>query len=138
MTIEEGFPQHGVGAEIWLPSLHNLGISLNLIVCPLLYLFHCYAHFFSASILEESFEHLDAPVERIAVADVPMPYAANLERMAVPQVWFSLLVFLLFLYSFFPAYMFVALYSSCAFMLTVMVGKINCFFFCIVPFLMTT
>lgn len=36
--------------------------------------------------VEESFEYLDAPVERIAGADVPMPYAANLERMAVPQV----------------------------------------------------
>lgn len=38
------------------------------------------------SILEESFEYLDAPVEIIAGADVPMPYAANLERMAHPQV----------------------------------------------------
>lgn len=36
--------------------------------------------------VEESFEYLDAPVERISGADVPMPYAANLERMAVPQV----------------------------------------------------
>ncbi|XP_068665671.1 pyruvate dehydrogenase E1 component subunit beta-1, mitochondrial [Aristolochia californica] len=56
VTVEEGFPQHGVGAEI------------------------------CASVVEESFEYLDAPVERIADADVPMPYAANLERMAVPQV----------------------------------------------------
>ncbi|RZR82234.1 hypothetical protein BHM03_00008616 [Ensete ventricosum] len=40
----------------------------------------------SMSVMEESFEYLDAPVERIAGADVPMPYAANLERMAVPQV----------------------------------------------------
>jgi hypothetical protein len=40
------------------------------------------------SVVEESFEYLDAPVERIAGADVPMPYAANLERMAVPQVLF--------------------------------------------------
>lgn len=38
------------------------------------------------SVVEESFGYLDAPVERIAGADVPMPYAANLERMAVPQV----------------------------------------------------
>lgn len=38
------------------------------------------------SIVEESFEYLDAPVERISGADVPMPYAANLERMALPQV----------------------------------------------------
>ncbi|KAK8265205.1 hypothetical protein V6Z11_D12G163500 [Gossypium hirsutum] len=56
ITVEEGFPQHGVGAEI------------------------------CASVVEESFSYLDAPVERIAGADVPMPYAANLERMAVPQV----------------------------------------------------
>ncbi|QCE12997.1 pyruvate dehydrogenase E1 component subunit beta, mitochondrial [Vigna unguiculata] len=56
VTVEEGFPQHGVGAEI------------------------------CTSVIEESFGYLDAPVERIAGADVPMPYAANLERMAVPQI----------------------------------------------------
>eukprot|EP00850_Spirogloea_muscicola_P020488 SM000217S06870 [mRNA] locus=s217:218422:221312:- [translate_table: standard] len=56
VTVEEGWPQHGVGAEI------------------------------CASVVEESFEYLDAPVERIAGADVPMPYAANLERLAVPQI----------------------------------------------------
>ncbi|KAK4488736.1 hypothetical protein RD792_004517 [Penstemon davidsonii] len=56
VTVEEGFPQHGVGAEI------------------------------CASIVEDSFDYLDAPVERIGGADVPMPYAANLERMALPQV----------------------------------------------------
>lgn len=38
------------------------------------------------SVIEESFDSLDAPVERIAGADIPMPYAANLERMALPQV----------------------------------------------------
>lgn len=48
---------------------------------------HLTAHLLnSMSVVEESFEYLDAPVERIAGADVPMPYAANLERMAVPQV----------------------------------------------------
>ncbi|XP_052205368.1 pyruvate dehydrogenase E1 component subunit beta-1, mitochondrial-like [Diospyros lotus] len=56
VTVEEGYPQHGVGAEI------------------------------CASVVEENFMYLDAPVERIAGADVPMPYAANLERMALPQV----------------------------------------------------
>ncbi|KAH6809856.1 Transketolase family protein [Perilla frutescens var. frutescens] len=56
VTVEEGFPQHSVGAEI------------------------------CTSIIEDSFGYLDAPVERIAGADVPMPYAANLERMALPQV----------------------------------------------------
>ncbi|KAL8038025.1 hypothetical protein ABFX02_11G076400 [Erythranthe guttata] len=56
VTVEEGFPQHGVGAEI------------------------------CASVVEDSFGYLDAPVERIAGADVPMPYAANLEIIALPQV----------------------------------------------------
>ncbi|KAH7570547.1 hypothetical protein ACOSP7_018781 [Xanthoceras sorbifolium] len=56
VTVEEGFPQHGIGAEI------------------------------CTSVIEDSFGYLDAPVERISGADVPMPYAANLERMAVPQV----------------------------------------------------
>nr|XP_051202966.1 pyruvate dehydrogenase E1 component subunit beta-1, mitochondrial isoform X1 [Lolium perenne] len=56
VTVEEGFPQHGVGAEICM------------------------------SVVEDSFEYLDAPVERIAGADVPTPYAANLERLAFPQV----------------------------------------------------
>ncbi|KAJ0876296.1 putative pyruvate dehydrogenase (acetyl-transferring) [Helianthus annuus] len=40
----------------------------------------------SASIVEDSFGYLDAPVERIARANVPTPYVANLERMAFPQV----------------------------------------------------
>lgn len=48
----------------------------------------CISIFHSTSVVEESFEYLDAPVERISAADVPMPYAANLERMAVPQVLF--------------------------------------------------
>ncbi|CAI9278147.1 unnamed protein product [Lactuca saligna] len=56
VTVEEGFPQHGVGAEI------------------------------CASVVEDSFAYLDAPVERIAGADVPTPYAANLERSAFPQI----------------------------------------------------
>ncbi|GAB2209519.1 hypothetical protein Droror1_Dr00026737 [Drosera rotundifolia] len=34
----------------------------------------------------ESFEYLDAPVERIAGADIPIPYVANLERLAVPKI----------------------------------------------------
>ncbi|KAF3773358.1 Pyruvate dehydrogenase E1 component subunit beta-2 [Nymphaea thermarum] len=36
--------------------------------------------------MEECFDYLDAPVCRVSGADVPMPYAANLERMAVPQM----------------------------------------------------
>ncbi|RXH78364.1 hypothetical protein DVH24_001882 [Malus domestica] len=38
-----------------------------------------------ASVIEDSFGYLDTPVERISGADVPMPYAANLERLVVPQ-----------------------------------------------------
>lgn len=87
VTVEEGFPQHGVGAEIWcalfppawLTSSNKLWDTLAYIL-TLLFLPN------SASVIEESFSYLDAPVERIAGADVPMPYAANLERMAVPQV----------------------------------------------------
>lgn len=45
----------------------------------------------SASVVEESFYYLDAPVERVCGADVPMPYAANLERLAVPQVWLGII-----------------------------------------------
>ena len=33
-----------------------------------------------------AFDHLDAPVERVCGADVPMPYAKNLETAALPQV----------------------------------------------------
>lgn len=52
----------------------------------MLYFEESIVSFYSASVVEESFLHLDAPIERIAGADVPMPYAANLERLALPQV----------------------------------------------------
>jgi pyruvate dehydrogenase E1 component beta subunit len=56
VTVEEGWPQNGIGAEI------------------------------SAVIMEsEAFDYLDAPVERITGADVPMPYAIPLEKLAIPQ-----------------------------------------------------
>jgi pyruvate dehydrogenase E1 component beta subunit len=56
VTVEEGWPQSGVGAEI------------------------------AASIFEsEAFDYLDAPVIRLTAADVPMPYAINLEAAALPQ-----------------------------------------------------
>lgn len=77
-------------------------ISLSLshtLASPFLLIIYAYFmilfRLFSASVLEDSFEYLDAAVERIAGADVPMPYAANLERMAVPQVCPSI-VFLAF------------------------------------------
>jgi pyruvate dehydrogenase E1 component beta subunit len=56
LTIEEGWPQSGVGAEI------------------------------SARIMEKAFDYLDAPVIRITGKDVPMPYAANLEKLALPNL----------------------------------------------------
>jgi len=56
VTIEEGWPVASIGAEI------------------------------SARIMEEAFDWLDAPVLRIAGKDVPMPYAANLEKLALPSV----------------------------------------------------
>jgi pyruvate dehydrogenase E1 component beta subunit len=41
----------------------------------------------AATIMETSaFDYLDAPVERITGADVPMPYTQNLERAALPQI----------------------------------------------------
>jgi pyruvate dehydrogenase E1 component beta subunit len=56
VTVEEGWKQSGVGAEI------------------------------SARMMEEAFDYLDAPVERVTGKDVPMPYAANLEKLALPSV----------------------------------------------------
>src|SRR5881394_1142862 len=40
----------------------------------------------SAAITERAFDYLDAPVKRLSGADVPMPYAKNLEQMAIPDV----------------------------------------------------
>jgi pyruvate dehydrogenase E1 component beta subunit len=56
VTVEEGFPQSGVGAEI------------------------------AARLMVDAFDYLDAPVLRITGKDVPMPYAANLEKLALPTV----------------------------------------------------
>ena len=56
VTVEEGWQQSGVGAEI------------------------------AARILEHAFDYLDAPVARVSGKDVPMPYAANLEKLALPSV----------------------------------------------------
>ncbi len=56
LSVEEGWPVCGIGAEL------------------------------SAVAMEHAFDWLDAPVVRVTGKDVPMPYAANLERMAVPQV----------------------------------------------------
>ena len=55
MVVEEGWQQSGVGAEI------------------------------AARIMEWAFDYLDAPVARVAGKEVPMPYAANLEKLALPS-----------------------------------------------------
>ncbi|THD70076.1 MAG: pyruvate dehydrogenase complex E1 component subunit beta [Bradyrhizobium sp.] len=56
VTVEEGWQQNGVGAEI------------------------------AAQLMEHAFDYLDAPVARVSGKDVPMPYAANLEKLALPSV----------------------------------------------------
>ena len=56
VTVEEGWKQSGVGAEI------------------------------AARVMEQAFDYLDAPVTRVCGKDVPMPYAANLEKLALPSV----------------------------------------------------
>ena len=56
VSIEEGWPYAGVGSEL------------------------------AAVMMEQAFDWLDAPLKRVTGADVPMPYAANLEALALPQV----------------------------------------------------
>lgn len=56
VTVEEGFPQSSVGTEI------------------------------ATRVMQEAFDYLDAPILTIAGKDVPMPYAANLEKLALPTV----------------------------------------------------
>jgi pyruvate dehydrogenase E1 component beta subunit len=56
VAVEEGWPFAGIGAEI------------------------------AALVMEQCFDWLDAPVKRVSGKDVPLPYAANLEHLAVPQV----------------------------------------------------
>jgi pyruvate dehydrogenase E1 component beta subunit len=56
VVVEEGWAQSGVGAEI------------------------------AARLMEHAFDYLDAPVARVSGKDVPMPYAANLEKLALPSV----------------------------------------------------
>jgi pyruvate dehydrogenase E1 component beta subunit len=55
VVVEEGWQQCGVGAEV------------------------------AARIMEHAFDYLDAPVARVSGKDVPMPYAANLEKLALPS-----------------------------------------------------
>ncbi|MCA8907453.1 MAG: pyruvate dehydrogenase complex E1 component subunit beta, partial [Rhodospirillaceae bacterium] len=55
VSVEEGWPVAGIGAEI------------------------------AALMMEHAFDYLDAPLARVCSADVPLPYAANLEQLALPQ-----------------------------------------------------
>ena len=55
VSVEEGWPLAGIGSEI------------------------------AAIAMEDAFDWLDAPVVRVAGEDVPMPYAANLEALALPD-----------------------------------------------------
>jgi pyruvate dehydrogenase E1 component beta subunit len=56
VTVEEGWPYAGIGAEV------------------------------AMQILENAFDHLDAPPVRVHGLDIPMPYAANLEKLALPRL----------------------------------------------------
>ncbi|MEK9903861.1 MAG: pyruvate dehydrogenase complex E1 component subunit beta [Rhodospirillales bacterium] len=56
VSVEEGWPYAGIGAEL------------------------------AATMMDKAFDWLDAPVKRVSGKDVPMPYAANLEKLALPQV----------------------------------------------------
>jgi pyruvate dehydrogenase E1 component beta subunit len=56
VTVEEGWPQGGIGAEL------------------------------ASRVVMEAFDYLDAPPTRVTGKDVPMPYAANLEKLALPSV----------------------------------------------------
>ena len=56
VTLEEGWPYAGIGAEV------------------------------AVQIMETAFDHLDAPPVRVTGLDVPMPYAANLEKLALPRL----------------------------------------------------
>ena len=55
VTVEEGWPYAGIGAEV------------------------------SMQVMEHCFDWLDAPPVRVTGLDVPLPYAANLEKLALPQ-----------------------------------------------------
>jgi pyruvate dehydrogenase E1 component beta subunit len=55
IAVEEGWPFAGIGAEM------------------------------AAVMMEQAFDYLDAPVVRVHGADIPLPYAANLEKLALPQ-----------------------------------------------------
>lgn len=56
VVVEEGWPSYGIGAEI------------------------------SSRIYEQAFDYVDAPIRRVAQAEVPLPYNRNLEQLALPKM----------------------------------------------------
>lgn len=56
VSVEEGWPMFGIGGEL------------------------------CAQVMEYGFDELDAPIIRVAAKDVPLPYAANLEQLALPSI----------------------------------------------------
>ena len=68
VTVEEGFPQCGIGAEICALMMECINFGLLIIL------------------LASAFDFLDAPVERITAQDIPLPYSYLCEERAVPQV----------------------------------------------------
>ena len=56
VVVEEGWRSYGVGAEV------------------------------ASRVTEQAFDYLDAPIRRVAQAEVPLPYNRRLEQMALPQV----------------------------------------------------
>jgi pyruvate dehydrogenase E1 component beta subunit len=55
VSVEEGWPFAGIGSEL------------------------------AGQMMEHAFDHLDAPVKRVCGLDIPLPYAANLEKLSLPQ-----------------------------------------------------
>ena len=56
VIVQEAWPYAGIGAEV------------------------------AMRVMEEAFDYLDAPPARVCAADVPLPYAANLEKLALPHL----------------------------------------------------
>jgi pyruvate dehydrogenase E1 component beta subunit len=96
MKAAEELAQAGIDAEVInLRSIRPLDIATILasiqktnrcVTCEEGWAFSGIGCEIAAQIMEQGFDHLDAPVLRVAGKDVPMPYAANLEAMALPQV----------------------------------------------------
>jgi pyruvate dehydrogenase E1 component beta subunit len=97
VTVEEGWPQHGVGAEIcgcvgFDCLVGSFVVGYHFYLDPFLAVFQIdsfgppFALRWRLVMETEAFDYLDAPVARVTGADVPMPYAINLEQAAIPQV----------------------------------------------------